>query len=218
MPQKMSHNAVKQEVITTSDLYSHRKTPCAITPTFRYVSPYIRGRTLDIGMATGEYLEMFPPGSVGLDISAENIWITKEKGLEAIKADINQQLPFPGNSFSTVFCSHVLEHVDSPLNLLRESQRILKPKGHLVLAVPLEKTIVRLIRDGYFKDHMGHLYGLSVECAERLLQHSGFEIIVKYYNFPIVNRCHFIDRLFQAVSGNYCQYFCTMYWIVALKK
>ena len=202
----------------TAAQYFNLKTPCSVTPTFRYIQPYIKGKSLDIGTGTGEYLGKFPADSIGLDVSDENIRIVKEKGLEVIKSDINRGLPFDNSFFETVFCSHVIEHVDSPLNLLKEARRVLKSRGHLILAVPLEKTLVRLFRDKYFKHHPGHLYGLSVECVEKLLEVTGFKCVAKYYNFPIVNRIAFIDRMLQIIAGNYCQSFCTMYWIVAQKN
>jgi len=198
--------------------YLNLKTPCTITPTFKYVRPFIVGKTLDIGTGTGEYLTMLPAKSIGIDASKENLSIVQEKGLEAAWADINQDLPFESDSFQTVFCSHTIEHVDSPLHLLREAYRILTHEGNIILALPLEKTIVRLFRDKYFKDHAGHLYGLSVECTERLLEYAGFGVIAKYYNFPIVNRLCFADKFLQKIAGYYCQSFCTMYWIVAGKK
>lgn len=212
----MKHN--EQEITDTSEYYLNRKTRCTTTPTFRYVKPFIHGKTLDIGMGTGEYLELLPAGSIGLDVSEKNISIVKEKGLKAIRADINQGLPFPDHSFHTVFCSHVIEHVDSPLHLLREAHRIISYEGHIIFAVPLEKTVVRLFKERYFKDHTGHLYGFSVECMERLLEHAGFRCIEKYFNFPLLNRYRFFERCLQAASNNFWQYFCTMYWIVARKK
>lgn len=202
----------------TAAQYFNLKTQCSVTPTFRYVSPYIMGKSLDIGTGTGEYLEKFPAGSIGLDVSDENVRIIEEKKLEVVKSDINQGLPFEERYFETVFCSHVIEHVDSPLNLLREAHRVLKSRGHIILAVPLEKTLARLFRDKYFKDHPGHLYGLSVECVEKLFEMTGFKCVAKYYNFPIVNRIAFIDRILQIIAGNYCQSFCTMYWIVGVKQ
>lgn len=204
----------------TAAFYLDRKTRCTMTPTFRYVRPFIKGRTLDIGTGTGEYLETFPPGSVGLDVSEENIRVVAEKGLNVICADLNRGLPFKDSSFETVFCSHVIEHVDSPLVLLRESCRVLRRGGRLIIGVPLEKTLVRLVREDYFDGHEGHLYGLSVECAERLLRHAGFRSAAKFFNFPLINRLPpwtGINRVLQSASKRYWQYFCTMYWMVAEK-
>jgi len=197
--------------------YLNRKAPTRITPTFRNVKSFIKGRTLDIGMGTGEYLEKFPKGSIGVDISRINLEINKRKGLIAILADINESLPFVDNSFGTVFCSHVIEHVDSPIYLLREAKRVLKIGGNIILAIPIEKTIVRLIREGYFKDHKTHLYGLSVDCVNRLLKQVGLQVIKKYFNFPLLSKISIIDKMLQYISSNYCEYFCTMYWIVSKK-
>ncbi len=202
----------------TASQYIDRKTPCTITPTFRYVKPYIVGKTLDIGIGTGEYLEKLPDGSIGVDVSEKNMQIASEKGLNVICADINQRLPFADGSFRTVFCSHAIEHVDSPLNLLREAERLLSSEGNLILAIPIEKTLVGLFDEGYFKGHSSHLYGLSVECIDHLLKKTGFKPIERYYNFPILNRIAFIDRILQFFRGNYCQYICTMYWVVAEKE
>jgi SAM-dependent methyltransferase len=56
-------------------------------------------------------------------------------GIDVI-ADITQPLPFPDESFSVALLSHTLEHVSEPYELLRECQRVLKPGGLLILAVP----------------------------------------------------------------------------------
>ncbi|MDP2689284.1 MAG: methyltransferase domain-containing protein [Deltaproteobacteria bacterium] len=209
---------MREEEKATASRYLRRVSPCSITPTFRHIKPYIAGNTLDIGFGTGEYLETFPPGSIGVDASEENLRIARGKGLNAIYADINRKLPFPDGFFRTVFCSHVIEHVDSPLNLLREINRVLPGGGNAVLAVPIEKTLVRLVKEDYFKDHRTHLYGLSVECLDSLLEKAGFRVIDRKYNFPVLNRFHLADRVLQSIAGNYCQYFCTMYWAVARKR
>jgi hypothetical protein len=52
----------------TVSYYLLREGPCRLAPTFAYVRPFILGKTLDIGMGTGEYLEQFPEGSVGIGI------------------------------------------------------------------------------------------------------------------------------------------------------
>lgn len=201
----------------TAYQYIKRLAPCSITPTFRHIKPYIIGKTLDVGMGTGEYLEKFPEGSKGVDVSEENIHIAKKKGLNVYLSDINEILPFFDGSFRTVFCSHVIEHVDSPLNLLKEAYRVLSTEGNLILAIPIEKTLVGLLKEGYYKGHETHLYGISIECIDRLLEQAGFTNVKRYYNFPLINRISFIDSIIQFISRKCCQYICTMYWVVAEK-
>jgi SAM-dependent methyltransferase len=45
-------------------------------------------------------------------------------------------LPFDDETFDTVFCNAVLEHVRAPGAVLSEAFRVTKPGGHLYLSVP----------------------------------------------------------------------------------
>jgi len=45
-------------------------------------------------------------------------------------------LPFADRSFDTIVCSEVIEHVDNPEQALQEFNRVLRPKGRLVLTTP----------------------------------------------------------------------------------
>jgi SAM-dependent methyltransferase len=42
----------------------------------------------------------------------------------------------PDNAFQTVYCSHILEHLDDPITALRNWYRITKPGGNLIVLVP----------------------------------------------------------------------------------
>ena len=57
--------------------------------------------------------------------------------LSDIKADICN-LPFEDNSFSIVFCNHVLEHIPDDTKALEELYRILKPSGWGIFQIPQE--------------------------------------------------------------------------------
>jgi ubiquinone/menaquinone biosynthesis C-methylase UbiE len=52
--------------------------------------------------------------------------------------DALKPFPYPDNSFSGVFCSHVLEHIEFSAvpQLFREVLRVLRPSGILRVAVP----------------------------------------------------------------------------------
>ena len=52
--------------------------------------------------------------------------------------DLSKPLPFPDNSFSAIYASHILEHLyrSRGLALLSECKRVLKPGGTLRLVVP----------------------------------------------------------------------------------
>ena len=47
-----------------------------------------------------------------------------------------QAFPFDSESFDSLVCNQVLEHVFTPTEFVRELNRVLKPGGHLLLTVP----------------------------------------------------------------------------------
>ena len=59
-----------------------------------------------------------------------------------VKMDI-AAIPFADETYDTIYCSHVLEHVPDDRKAIREFYRILKPSGWLLLVVPVnvDKTI-----------------------------------------------------------------------------
>lgn len=46
-------------------------------------------------------------------------------------------LPFPDNSFGTIYGSHCWEHARDPVQALAEAARLLRPGGHLFAAFPV---------------------------------------------------------------------------------
>ena len=93
---------------------------------------FVRGDVLDVGCGAKPYEKTWFSGAqkyVGLDYSAEKS-----------KADVigsALDLPFPDQSFETVVCTEVLEHVPNPLRALTEMRRVLKTGGMLVLTTPM---------------------------------------------------------------------------------
>jgi SAM-dependent methyltransferase len=63
-----------------------------------------------------------------------------------VKADICD-LPFKDNSFDTIICNHVLEHIKDDTLAMQELYRILKPKGMAILQIPQD-----LKRETTFED------------------------------------------------------------------
>ncbi len=47
-----------------------------------------------------------------------------------------EQIPLPDACMDLVICTQVLEYVASPLQLIEEARRVLKPGGHLFLSAP----------------------------------------------------------------------------------
>jgi 2-polyprenyl-3-methyl-5-hydroxy-6-metoxy-1,4-benzoquinol methylase len=114
-----------------------------------FLFPYLkRGRTLNIGLGYGvwdERLAELRDEVVGLDIDGELVAHFRQKypGIRYVQADLFDYRP--ERPFDTVVASHVLEHVDEPVEMLRRCKSWLNPGGHLLLVVPNADSLHRQI-------------------------------------------------------------------------
>ncbi|HPD45953.1 MAG TPA: methyltransferase domain-containing protein [Anaerohalosphaeraceae bacterium] len=94
--------------------------------------------------------EMLAPGSKILHIAPEDTLAARFRripGVEYVSADLDaaramvrmdvQQIQYPDNTFSFIYCSHVLEHVPDDRQAMREFHRVLKPGGTALIMVPI---------------------------------------------------------------------------------
>lgn len=100
---------------------------------------------LDAGCGTGLNLASMPGGSIGIDLNPRNLALIRERLPDhpVVLGDI-EAMPFEDESFSTVVCTEVLEHVPYPATALGEMRRVLKPGGVLIGSVPCRSMIWKL--------------------------------------------------------------------------
>jgi SAM-dependent methyltransferase len=100
---------------------------------------------LDAGCGTGLNLASMPAGSTGIDLNPRNLDLIRQRLPEqcVVQGDI-ESMPFDDESFSTVVCTEVLEHVPYPATALAEIRRVLKPGGVLIGSVPCHSFIWKL--------------------------------------------------------------------------
>ena len=63
--------------------------------------------------------------------------------LESPIADIHfdlHQIPLEENRFDVVFCNHVMEHVEDPIQCMKEIYRVMKPGGWAIMQVPQDMS------------------------------------------------------------------------------
>ena len=69
------------------------------------------------------------PGFTGID------W--KQYNESIVVVDLNKNiLPFANDSVDEVYSAHTLEHLDNPMDMVKEINRVLKPNGKLTIKVP----------------------------------------------------------------------------------
>ena len=114
-------------------------------------------RVLDIGCGEGIWsLELARRDLhvVCLDVSHHDVRKAKSRfrvgGQSAIFAVASgTQIPFNDNSFDSVFSINTIEHIEGDRDVVRESYRVLRPGGSLVVSVPsgyLPGLLRRLLR------------------------------------------------------------------------
>lgn len=125
----------------------------------------IKGRAIDFGCGAGALLSRLPAGSIGLDVNRSAVEHCIRIGLKAqvYEPERDQyQLSIcePGR-YATLILSHVLEHLDSPGDILRtlaESCRRIQVE-RIIVIIPGRKgfhgdaTHRTFIDRGYLLDH-----------------------------------------------------------------
>ena len=119
-----------------------------------YYHPIIRlvpsnSFVLDIGCGRGGLLEYLRDKKncrvAGVDMSDDAIRILKKKGIEAIKADVEED-DIPG-SYDVIILAAVLEHLIDPLSVLSKLRNNLKnDQGCIIIGVPNFSEIIARIQ------------------------------------------------------------------------
>lgn len=81
----------------------------------------------------------------GIDISKEAVVFIKKKIPNGkFKVASIEKLPFKTQSFDTVFCFEVLEHIENPQKGIKEIKRVLKKNGTSLILVPTDNFLFRI--------------------------------------------------------------------------
>lgn len=93
---------------------------------------FSRGRILDIGCGTGFHLRLVK-NATGIDISEGMLKIAR-KGSDVRRA-CAEKLPFPDNSFDTIFCFFSVLNMCNYRKAVKEMARVLKSGGLVLLSL-----------------------------------------------------------------------------------
>ncbi len=133
---KNSETYFKLEKLANSKLLVFK----LLRPLFRTTYAVPKGRLLDVGCGSGEFLlqmknkmDCYGIDPNALCCEAQNIRIYKKTLAEA---------KFPNKFFDIITLYDVLEHLPNPLETLAEARRILKPSGILIVRVPNSESLL----------------------------------------------------------------------------
>ncbi len=98
----------------------------------------LRHKTIcDVGCAYGANLLFAQPGSYGLEVNSHYVNFAQSIGLAVYQRNIVEDDLTDLPLVDAVWCSALIEHVDSPHILLRKLHLLLKPEGLLLLFAPV---------------------------------------------------------------------------------
>lgn len=166
---------------------------------------------VDLGCGTGEFLEMAKemfPKVLGVDMNDYAIKTCKKKGILAVKIDVNKT-KLKANSFDVVRSKEVLEHVQDAEKFIRESKRILKKNGYLIIHVPSQWSTLYPITN--FWDDYTHVKPFTKRGVIRLLSNTGFTTI--YIRGYTVGR-----NIIESLVGKIIEKFFPFCWFVIAKN
>ena len=104
-----------------------------------------RGRFIDVGCGAGYTVALARQlgwDSMGLEVDPSAVRTAQEDGLH-IEEGTYEKLALYEGQFNCIMCSHVLEHVHNPLDLLAKLKCALKPGGCLLLILPNSLSALR---------------------------------------------------------------------------
>ncbi len=103
----------------------------------RYVGPGRNLRILDVGAGAGNMIHHLSHYGqvIGLDNNPKPIEVAKERGYD-VRLGSADDLPFEDRSFDLVTLLDTVEHVPNEKGVFRETFRVLRPGGFLLVTVP----------------------------------------------------------------------------------
>lgn len=147
-------------------------------------------RILDVGCASGWFLSriahMHPKASCyGIDIYDKAIQYGKKRYPKLhLRIGDAHKIPYKSQFFDTVVCTEVLEHVDTPSEVLKEIKRALKKKGIAVIELDSGSILFSIVWY-IWRKYAGkvwndsHLHSFTPQKLERAIRKAGFSLISK---------------------------------------
>jgi 2-polyprenyl-3-methyl-5-hydroxy-6-metoxy-1,4-benzoquinol methylase len=167
-------------------------------PKVQFVEKYLAqgcGTWVDVGSGIGDMISVVKEkgwDAIGLELSETSVAFAKEVfGIELLRKtlqDFSKENPQLNRRCRVVSLIGVLEHVVNPLDLLRESFRLLSDDGIVVIQVPNADSFTTMVQSVYPENvfrHMSpieHIMVFTENSLNTALGLTGFEPLAYWYH------------------------------------
>lgn len=146
-----------------------------------------QGPIIDVGCGDGTFSHLlFKRVDVGIDISPRLLSKANKLAFYGeLRHCYAHSLPYPDESFQTVFSNSVLEHIPNLSETIKELSRVLAPGGQLIITTPTEllESFMLSQKPWYLKIRntvLCHLHLFSLKEWTELLKVEGLQVIYEH--------------------------------------
>lgn len=146
------------------------------------------GPILEIGCSVGHLMRLGAERKIGIDFDLAALSEARRRDFSVALMDVQKGISFRDNSFTSIECQHVIEHVRNPLYLLQECYRVLKPGGKLVVVTPN----ISKIGFAFYEDY-SHISPFIKKSLGRIAFDAGFskyEVTYMPLGYPLSKFLH----------------------------
>ncbi len=170
---------------------------------------------LDVGCGDGLFASQLfaEPLDAGLDLNADEVKRARRSRMyHHVERASAACIPFPNDSFATVFSNGVLEHVRELDAVLAEIARVLRPNGRLIATMPCAHFSQLIVLPTLTNWLFHHVNLLEVESWAARSAAVGLSLIAhRHYNSPAAIRAH--QWLMPFSVGAFIARRTTGYWV-----
>lgn len=160
------------------------------------VSKNTKGRLLDIGCGTGDFLQLAHKNKwdiTGVEPNEKARLIANKKTHQSVY-DVDQLNKFQKHSFDVITLWHVLEHLPNLDNQIKNLKSLLKEDGILIIAVPNYKSFDATYYKNYWAayDVPRHLWHFNRESVSKLFASINMSVV---YIRPLIFDSFYVSLL-----------------------
>ncbi len=147
-------------------------------------------KLLEIGAGASKFAIIAAEKGFQVDVVDGSPWAVKflkeHESVDGWVANLND-CDLPQKTYGAIHCSHLLEHLNNPLGLLKQSFNALLPGGVMHLSFPAYEGNILAFRDGLFKlglanypyNYMApdHVSYFTKSCIAETLNKIGYDLI-----------------------------------------